>query len=211
MSINNQNYTLTEQIREEEGVTRILVDKQLPVGNRTYNLQFGTGYPVENDASASAPKYYQYRDQILGILNTLEITDSHSYNDWHTYVNLSFNYSFSYLPQLELRATDGSVVTAESGGILVFPDQRSVDQRIDLLLEFSVVSQMNLTFSQPEETQTVMINGLEAVLQQKDTSQVYYLGIPNTSSTLMIEAFSYPPDSDLSQQILDTFEWHDGL
>jgi len=76
LKINGEAYAIKENVRVENGVTKVFVDFQVQIGEREYTILFGTGYPVNNDEKASSSDYYLYREEIIDILNTLQISDS---------------------------------------------------------------------------------------------------------------------------------------
>lgn len=73
VSIGGQVYSGTEDIRFEEGKTKVYVNMAVPLGGKEFHILFGTGYPVNQDNMASYSDYQKYRDTILEILATLKI------------------------------------------------------------------------------------------------------------------------------------------
>ena len=73
VNIGGREYSGTEDIRTEEGRTKVFVNMTVPVAGKEFHILFGTGYPVNQDSAASLSDYQKYRDTILKVLSTLTI------------------------------------------------------------------------------------------------------------------------------------------
>ncbi len=73
INIGGREYSGTEDIRTEEGKTKVFVNMTVPIAGKEFHILFGTGYPVNQDSAPSYSDYQKYRDTILKILSTLTI------------------------------------------------------------------------------------------------------------------------------------------
>lgn len=75
IQVNGKIFQGIETIRVESSRTKVFVDMAIPINNKEFHILFGTGYPANQDDSASYSDYLKYRDTIVQLLSTLKINN----------------------------------------------------------------------------------------------------------------------------------------